>query len=130
MLDVLVLPFLPWLTPVLVALVLVIGASLGAWGQRSRNLLVLAGACAVPLALGYGGVVVLDQAGPLARDVAGAAVLCAMPPVLAACGIVALRARTRHAWVPPLLAGVAGLAWALAAPLLLLLVHCSSGDCL
>ena len=56
--------------------------------------------------------------------------MAAAAPVLAVGAAALARRRSRSTWAPPLLAVLLGATWVLASPLMLLLLACSTGDCL
>ena len=64
----------------------------------------------------------------LTRDVAAYAVVGALAPIASYCA--ALLCRHRPAWVLVAVPAATGLVPVLASPFVLLMVHCSSGDCL
>lgn len=118
--------------PSVAGLGMVLAASATPYGRSARSQLVLAGSCAVVLATWYvlGMVLGFVPAAPLVRDAVALTLVAATAPLLAGLAGAALRARTRSTWMPVVLAGLVGSAWLLASPVLMLLAHCTSGDCL
>jgi hypothetical protein len=125
---------LPNFWPSALATVIVACASATTWARKQRRAAGLAVVLAVAVAASYAWLLHDQIADPrsnlLARDVAGWLVVGAATPLLSASAGVIVRPHVRHGWAAGTISGLVGAAWVLASPLILLYVHCSSGDCL
>lgn len=119
--------------PSALAVLLVAGASVTAWGRRPRRLVCLSLALAVVDLAWYVGVLRGHAAESvstvLARDIVAEVLIGAAAPLLAAGAARVVSPRAAQKWAG-VAAALVGIAWVLAGPLLLLVVHCTSGDCL
>jgi hypothetical protein len=120
--------------PSLVAVLAAAGASTVMRGQRKYPLAALAAALAAGAGFATAWVLRAAVSAPtgeaLIRDVLGAFVVGAAAPLLALATARLAARRSSASWTPGALAALVGFIWIGVSPLLLLLVHCSSGDCL
>jgi len=119
--------------PSALAVLVVAYASITTWGRRPGRMAALSLALAGTLVLPYGwmiyGLATEPHSNILHRDIVGVLILGSAAPLIAAATAAIVR-RIARGWTVGTAAVLVGMAWVLGSPLVLLAVHCSSGDCL
>src|SRR5690349_9309879 len=119
--------------PSALAVFVVACASISTWSRRPGRMAALSLALAGTLVVPYGwmifGLATEPHSNILVRDIVGLLILGPAAPLIAA-STAALVRRITRGWTVGAAAMLVGMAWVLSSPLLLLAVHCSSGDCL
>lgn len=119
--------------PSALAVLVVAGASVTVWARRPRRMATLSLVITVAVLAWYVGMLhghaAESASNVLARDIVGELLIGAAAPLLAAGAAGAVPSRTARVWAG-VAAALVGIAWVLASPVLLLVIHCTSGDCL
>jgi hypothetical protein len=125
---------LPSFWPSALAVLIVVCAGASAGAQNQRRTAVLAAVLAVAVAATYGWLIHDQVADPrsnlLVRDVAGRLLVGAAAPLLTVLAAAIVRPRAARGWITEAVSTLVGAVWVLTSPLILLYIHCSSGDCL
>jgi chromate transport protein ChrA len=120
--------------PSALAVVIAVCVSASTRIRERRRAAILAVVLAVAVTAVYGWILRDQVTDPrsniLGRDVAGRLLIGAAAPLLTVFVAAFARFRGVHVWVAEVISGLVGAVWILVGPLILLYIHCSSGDCL